>query len=89
MAEGDDLLGSVVEIAGTAVIAQALPFAKYLVFRSCGEGLNRRPAMHETLPVVPALLDLCLLENDLGQPDGVGVAGLPPRQVTTVLTKPS
>ena len=65
MAEGDDLLGSVVEVAGTAVIAQALPFAKYLVFRSCGEGLNRRPAMHETLPVVPALLHLRLLEDDL------------------------
>ena len=88
MAEGDDLPGSVVEVAGTAVVAQTLPLAQHLVFRSGSESLNGRPAVHKTLPVVPALLDLRLLEDDLGEPNGVGVAGLPPRQVTTVLTKP-
>ena len=89
MAEGNDLLGGVVEITGSAVVAQALPLAQHLVFRGGGEGLNGRPTVYKTLPVVPTLLDLRLLEDDLGKPDGVGVAGLPPRQVTTVLTKPS
>ena len=88
MAEGDDLPGSVVEVAGTAVVAQALPLAQHLVFRGGGKGLNGRPTVHKALPVVPTLLDLRLLEDDLGEPDGVGVAGLPPRQVATVLTKP-
>jgi hypothetical protein len=88
MAEGDDLLGGVVEVAGSAVIAQALPLAQHLVFRGGGKGLNGRPSVHKALPVVPALLDLRLLEDDLGEPNGVRVAGLPPRQIATVLTEP-
>ena len=82
------MLGSVVEITGSAVVAQALPLAQHLVFRGGGKGLNGRPTVHEALPIVPALLHLCLLEDDLREPDSVGIASPPPRQVTTVLAKP-
>ena len=65
MASLNDLSGGVVQVTGTAVIAQPLPFSEHFILRSCSQILNCRPTTHEPLPVVPSLLHLCLLENNL------------------------
>jgi len=65
MPKGDNLTGCEVEVARTAVIAESLPLAEHFVLSGGSEILYRWPSAHETLPVVPALLDLRLLEDDL------------------------
>jgi hypothetical protein len=47
-----------------------------------------RPSLHESLPIGLPLLNARLLKNDLAQPDGIGVAGLTPRQLTAVFMEP-
>ena len=89
MAEGDDLLGGVVQVAGATVVAQPLPLTEHLVLRGGSKVSDRRPATHEALPILPALLHLRLLEDDLREPDGVRVLRPTPRQLPSVLTEPA
>ena len=85
---GDDLLGCIVQIASSTVVAQPLPFAQYLVFRRSSECFDSRPTVHKAFPVFPALLDLCLLKNDFRKPYSIWVASLSPRQIASVLAEP-
>ena len=88
MAEGHNLFGGIMQIAGPTVITQSLPLTQHLVLRSPSKGLNRRPTAHKPFPIVPALFHLRLLEDDLRQPDSIRVVSLPPRQLTTMLLEP-
>ena len=65
MSQIHDLSRCEMQIAGPAVIAQPLPLSQHFILRGRCQILNRRPATHEPLPVVPALFHLCLLEDDL------------------------
>ena len=83
-----NLLGSKVQVTGTTVIAQSLPFTQHFVLCSSGQILYRWPMVHKALPVLPTLFHLRLLEDDLRKPDGIRVVRLSPGQITTILTKP-
>ena len=88
MTKSHNLLGGIVQITGPAVVAQSLPLAQHLVFRCLSQGLYSRPAAHKAFPVVPALLHLRLLKNDLRKPYSIRIASLPPWQLTTILSEP-
>ena len=88
MAKSHYLFRSEVKISRPTIVAQSLPLAQHLILCSLSEGLNGGPAMHKALPIFPALFHLSLLEDNLGEPDGIRVMRLPPRQVASVLTKP-
>ncbi len=88
MAKSHNLFRSEVKISCPTIVAQSLPLAQHLILCSLSEGLNGGPAMHKALPIFPALFHLSLLEDNLGEPDGIRVMRLPPRQVAPVLTKP-
>jgi hypothetical protein len=88
IAKRNNLSGGKMEISRPTVVAQSLPLAEYFVFRGSSERLHRRPAVHETLPIVPPLFHLRLLEDNLREPDSIRVASLPPGQIATVLAKP-
>jgi hypothetical protein len=89
IAKGDDLLGCVVKIACSTVVAQSLPLTQHLVLGSSCQRIDRGPAPHEPFPVFPPLPDLCLLQDNLREPDGVGISRPSPWQFTAVLTEPT
>ena len=88
MTKRHNLLGSMMQVTGPAIVSQPLPLAQHLILRSGSQILNLWPTTHEALPVVPALFHLCLLQNNLREPDGVWITCLPPRQITAVLMEP-
>ena len=88
MPKSHNLLGCIVQITGTTIVAQALPLAQHLVLRRLSQSLDRWPVAHKAFPVVPALFHLRLLQNDLREPYSIRIASLPPRQLTTILSEP-
>ena len=85
---GHYLLGGAVHVAGPRVVAQALPVAQHLGLGGGGQGVHRRVGRQEGFVVGKALGHAGLLENDFGQPNGVGVAGVAPGQVALVARVP-
>ena len=77
-----------VEISRASVIAEALPCAKHLAFRSpCKRGEIGKRA--EPLVIIrDDGGDLRLLEHELGDEDCVRVARAAPREITAVATMP-
>ena len=73
--------GSVQQVAGPAVVAQALPEAQHLLFLGPGQVGGGRKRLEEALEVGDDRRDLGLLQHDLGEPDAIGVARALPRQV--------
>ena len=74
----DNLCGDV-KISRTSVIAEALPRVEHIVFRSA----SQRPKIGETAEPVGVIRDHggdpSLLEHELGNEDGVGIASATPR----------
>ena len=64
-AHRNNLTGGKMQVAGPAVIAQALPLAQHLVLSGRSQVADGGPTAHEPQPVVPSLLDLRLLQDDL------------------------
>ena len=87
-AECDNLPRGGVQVAGAAVVAQPLPEPQHRVLGRCRQALHVREGGHETLPVGLPLGDPGLLEDDLAEPDGIGVAGAAPRKVPSVVRVP-
>ena len=75
-------------VAGAAVVTQSLPQAQHLVLAGRSQRLDRGKCRHKTVPVVTALLDARLLQDDLAHPDAVGVADAAPGQFTAIGRKP-
>ena len=69
------------QVARAAVIAQAFPKLEYFLFFRRGQRRNRGESGEEPPEVRHDGGDLGLLEHDLANPNGVGVAPGPPRQV--------
>ena len=53
------------------------------------EGLDRRQRPHPSFEIGNNSLDLSLLEHDFGDPDGVGIARAPPREIAGVVVIPA
>ena len=85
----DDLLRRRMEVARPTIVPQSLPLAQHLVLGGGSERLDSRPAVHEPMPVGLTLLDACLLEDNLRQPDGIGITRLSPRQIPAVVGIPA
>ena len=83
-----NLLGGSVQVARTAIVAQPLPQTQHLVFAGGSKTFDSGKLLHEPLPVGSALGNARLLQDDLAQPNGVGVGGVPPRQVAAVVFVP-
>jgi len=76
-----DLAGAGMQVAGARVVAEAGPRGEDVVERRLGERRDGREPGHPALPVRDHRRDPGLLQHDLADPDRVGVAGAPPRQV--------
>ena len=77
----DDLPGGGVQIPGTAVIPQSLPQLEYFVFRSGRQRTDIGKTLRKAQVVTEPLSYTRLLEDDLREPDTIGVAGTAPGQV--------
>jgi hypothetical protein len=71
-----------VKVAGTSIVAKAFPGLEYVVYRSICQGVQVGESGEKGLVVIEYRLDPCLLKHDLRHPDGIRVAGMPPREVT-------
>ena len=87
-AQSDDLLRGGVQVPGTGIIAQTLPEAHHLVFGCGGQVLNRWETFEETFPVIHALYNPGLLEDNFTEPDGVRVLRAAPGKVPAVARVP-
>ena len=76
------------EVACTRIIAQALPLEQHFVFVGSSQLLNTGETLHEAMPVGRALVDACLLKNNLTQPDSIGIGGLTPWKTPAMFCKP-
>ena len=77
-----------VEIACPRVVTQSLPQLEHLVFAGGCQVCHGRIGVHEPQPVLRALADACLLEDNLGKPDGIGVTASAPREFAPVAMSP-
>lgn len=69
------------EVARPGVVAEPLPEFEHLVLGGGGQGADIGKALRKAQVVVHTLCHARLLEDYLGKPDAVGVAGPAPRQV--------
>ena len=76
------------EVAGAAVIPQPLPEFQHLIFGGLGQQRHPRESLREAQVIVHPLLDTGLLEDDLREPDAVGIARLAPREGATMAAVP-
>ena len=76
-----DLAGARVQVARARVVAEPGPRGEHVVERRLGERRHGREPGHPALPVRDHRRDPGLLQHDLADPDRVGVAGPPPRQI--------
>lgn len=85
----EDEPGGAAEVVETAVIAEPFPeFAQSARVGSC-EGGEVGQLAHPTFPVGLDGGHAGLLEHDLRDPDGVGIAGAAPGQVAGVVAEPT
>ena len=78
-----------VEISRASVIAEALPRAKHLVFRSARQGGEIRKPAKPLVIIRNHSRDLRLLQHELGNEDCVRIAGPAPGQIAPVATIPA
>ena len=80
--------GGGVQVAGASVVAKSLPGVKDVVLRSQRERGEVREAPEPGVIIRAHGSDCCLLQHELGDEDGVRVAGVAPRQVESVTAIP-
>ena len=76
------------EISRASVVAEALPRAKHLIFRSARQGGEIGKRAQPLVIIRDDGGDLRLLEHELGDEDCVRVARAAPREITAVATMP-
>lgn len=76
------------KIASPSVIAQSLPGVENFPFGGRGERGEIREAPHPLSIIRDNCGDLGLLEHELGDEDGVGIAGVAPGEIASMLTIP-
>jgi hypothetical protein len=86
---GDELLGRGVQVARARVVSGALPHLQDPVERSRGQGRDIRERPEEPFVVGNGLRHAGLLQEDLRDPEMVGLAVAAPRQGATVLSEPA
>jgi hypothetical protein len=77
------------QIASSRVIAETLPRVEDVTLRSPGEGGEIWEAAEPLIIIRNNGGNLSLLEHELGDEDGVGIARLAPGEITAVLAIPA
>jgi hypothetical protein len=77
------------QVAGSRIIPEALPRVEDVTFRRPGEGGEIRETAKPLIIIRDNGGNLSLLEHELGDEDGVGVAGLAPGKETAVCMVPT
>ena len=77
------------EIAGSRIIAQALPGVQYVRFSRRGKRADSGETAQPPIIVRDNSGGLGLLEHDFGNEDGIGVAALAPGEIAFVTQKPA
>ena len=85
----DDLLRSLLQVPGAGVVAEAFPKLVDLFRTRFCHRLDGWQFTHPAVPVRNHGFDLRLLEHDFRDPDGIRIAGAPPRQVAGILREPA
>jgi len=80
--------GSRTEITCARVIAEALPGVKDLLFGSSRQGGEIGETLHPLIIIWEDGGDLRLLEHELGDQDGIGIAGAAPGKIAAVSAVP-
>jgi hypothetical protein len=76
------------QIASSRVIAEALPRVEDVTFRSLGQGGEIGEAAEPLIIIRDNDGNLSLLEHELGDEDGIGIASLAPGEETTMAAIP-
>ena len=76
------------QVARAAVIAQPFPQAQHLLFTRLGQGAKGRKRREKAVEIGYDGRDLRLLKHDLADPDGIGIASVPPGKVALMAGKP-
>ena len=77
------------QVAGSRVIAEALPRVEDVTFRSLGQGGEIWEAAEPLIIIRDNGGNLSLLEHELGDEDGVGIASLAPREGAAMAAIPA
>ena len=77
-----------VQLPGTPIVAQSLPVAQNFRFLGLGQRTGVGKSPQEPLVVAQHRDDLRLLEHDLADPNGIGIAGIAPRQIAPMAAIP-
>src|SRR5262249_58148497 len=77
-----NLLRGAMKIARARVVAEPGPQPEHLVEWRSRQRAHRRKTRHPALPIRDHRLDARLLQHDLADPDGIGVARAAPGKVT-------
>ncbi len=81
--------GGAVEVFGAGVVAESFPVFEHPVIRGAGEVPDGGERFQPAAVVVEDGFDAGLLEHDFADPDFIGVAGAPPREVAFVVPVPA
>src|SRR5690606_9945925 len=81
----DDNFRGLVQIARTAVVAEARPQMQHFVFLGGGKGFDAGQGAHETVEITQYGADLGLLQHDFRDPHTVGRDALLPGQVLAAM----
>ena len=81
--------GAGLQVAGASVVAEPLPLGEDGFGGGGGEGGDGGEGLKPAVPVSTHGLYAGLLQHDLGDPDGVGVAGAAPGEIALVNIEPS
>ena len=79
-----DGAGGGVQVTGAGVVAKALPEVEDVLLVGVGQGADVGEALEEAAVVIHSLHHARLLEDDLGDPNAIGVASLAPGQGAAV-----
>ena len=82
-------LGCGVEISCPRIVAEALPGMQDVVFRCARECGEIGEAAEPVIIIRQGRGDLCLLEHELGDEDGVRIASASPRKIAAVFSIPA
>jgi hypothetical protein len=83
-----DGAGGLLQVTDAAIVAQSLPELEEGGLVDIGKSLHGGKGGEEAVEVGLDRLGAGLLEHDLGDEDGVRIAGMSPRKVAAVLAVP-
>ena len=85
---GNQALSGLVQVVGPAIVAHSFPAAEHLLLGPGGQSFDSWKSAEERLKVAQNGGDLGLLKHHLADPNGIGIAIVPPGQIPMVLVKP-